>query len=67
MITGEQTNRLLNLRHEQRVKFLSSLRSIVGDKLPKNKAGQAVVTDFDLLTAPSDDVENAINKAQEAE
>jgi hypothetical protein len=34
-----------------RVKFINTLRSIVGRRMPKNKVGSAIVSDVDLIVA----------------
>lgn len=36
---------------ELRVKYLNTLRAIVGKRCPKNKTGASLVTDYDLINA----------------
>lgn len=38
---------------KMRVKFINTLRDIVGESMPKNKAGTPIVSDVDLLFASS--------------
>jgi len=51
-----------------RVKFVNALRSIVGRRMPKNKAGTPLVSDFDLIDAiiseRAEAIEAAINQAK---
>jgi hypothetical protein len=37
--------------HEIRVKWVNSLRKIVGERIPKNASGVPLVSDIDLLLA----------------
>lgn len=39
--------------HSLRVKYMNALRSIIGENFPKNKAGVALVSDFDCVNAES--------------
>lgn len=48
---------------ELRVKFVNHLRSVVGRRMPKNKMGAALVTDFDLVLAGPDEQCEALCKA----
>jgi hypothetical protein len=36
---------------ENRVKWINNLRMVVGRKKPKNKSGQSLVSDYDMLRA----------------
>ncbi len=49
----------------QRVTFLNTLRTIIekSGRLPKNKTGATMISDFDLLAAPDDEKEAAAQKA----
>jgi len=47
---------IYELRNSHNVKvdkviYLNTLRKLVGERLPKNKAGVAIVTDYDLINA----------------
>jgi hypothetical protein len=45
-----------------RVKWVNSLRAIVGDEMPKNKSGVALVSDIDLILASDDQRLMALDK-----
>ena len=47
---------------DKRVKWVNSLRNIVGLKLPKNKSGAALVSDVDLILASDEDRLAALEK-----
>lgn len=54
----------MNLQHltkEQRVKFINTLRVIVGENMPKNKSGVPLVSDFDLVAATDFQKKEALN------
>ncbi len=48
----------------RRVAFLNALRAEVGRRAPVNKAGVALVSDWDLLTARPEEIEAALAKAK---
>lgn len=50
-----------------RVKYLNALRSIIGKRMPKNKAGAAIISDYDLLDASAKEFSEALLKALEVE
>ena len=45
-----------------RVKWVNSLRSIVGAEMPKNKSGASLVSDIDLILASERHREQALDK-----
>lgn len=47
---------------ELRVKWINTLRDIVGRDCPKNKSGSSLVTDVDLMTAPAEKRAEALLK-----
>lgn len=46
----------------QKVEYLNTLRAIVGERSKKNKAGIALVSDFDLIVAEPNEHAQALAK-----
>jgi hypothetical protein len=53
---------LRSLTLEQRVNFLAALREIVGRRVPRNKVGTPLVSDFELIAASDDEIQEALKK-----
>lgn len=49
----------INAHQAERVAFMAALRAIVGRRCAKNKAGAALVSDFDLVWATEDERKEA--------
>lgn len=46
-----------------RYEFMMALRKIVGNRMPKNKVGAAIMSDFDLFEASPDEMKEAYEYA----
>lgn len=48
--------------HVLRVKWINSLRAIVSRRVPKNKMGNPLVNDVDLMTATAEEMAESFKK-----
>lgn len=48
--------------HALRVKWINALRTIVSRRVPKNKMGNPLVNDVDLMTATADEMAESFEK-----
>ena len=48
----------------EKVKYLNTLRDIVSRRMPKNKVGATLISDFDLIDAEPEEHAEAIVKAK---
>ena len=55
-------SQLRALTLEQRAKFLAALREIVGRRVPRNKVGTPLISDFDLISADDAEIREALEK-----
>lgn len=60
--TNMDRTTLRSLTLEQRVRFLAALRDIVGRRAPVNKVGTPLVSDFDLIAASDEEIQEALGK-----
>lgn len=60
-LLAEARNKLINST-ELRVKWVNTLRTIVASKYPKNKVGNSLVSDVDLLFAEAPELLEALVK-----